>query len=105
MKRVLLKLRSYVVNKFSVAKILASSFLFMIIMGTLLLSLPISNNREVLPLIDNLFTATSATCVTGLLTTVALEQYSVFGRFVILILIQFGGLGLMSFISIVLMYY
>ena len=104
MKRVLLKLRSYVVNKFSVAKILASSFLFMIIMGTLLLSLPISNNREVLPLIDNLFTATSATCVTGLLTTVALEQYSVFGRFVILILIQFGGLGLMSFISIVLMF-
>ncbi len=90
-------------DRFSVPKILIFSFLVLILSGTFLLMLPISNIGEPLPFIDNLFTATSATCVTGLLTTTILDQYTIFGRFVVLVLIQFGGLGLMTVISVMLL--
>lgn len=104
MGKLLGHLRHYIFSHFSVAKILTLSFLFLIISGTILLMMPFSNLKEPLPLIDNLFTATSATCVTGLLTNVVKDQYTVFGRFVILMLIQIGGLGLMTFISVVLLF-
>ena len=54
--------------------------------------------------VDNLFTATTSTCVTGLTVTSIGDQYSTIGHIIILLLIQFGGLGLMTFISIVLVY-
>ena len=70
------------------------SILFMIIGGTLALSLPIARHTTI-PLIDLFFTATSATCVTGLFT-IPLESFTLFGKSIILILIQIGGLGLIT---------
>ena len=62
--------------------------------GTLLLALPVSRH-EPIAIIDLLFMATSATCVTGLLT-VPLASFTAFGKLVILTLIQIGGLGLIT---------
>ena len=98
----MLKFQDFISNyikKIGPTRIIVLSFVFIIIAGTLLLMLPISNKRDVLPFIDNFFMATSATCVTGLSTTVVFEQYSLFGQIVILLLIQIGGLGLMSILA------
>ena len=68
-------------------------------MGTLLLMLPISSvSGESCGLMTALFTATSATCVTGLILVDTLTQFTLFGQVVILLLIQLGGLGFMSVI-------
>lgn len=68
-------------------------------MGTLLLMLPISSRSGVsCGPITALFTATSATCVTGLILVDTLTQFTLFGQVVILVLIQLGGLGFMSVI-------
>ena len=72
-------------------------FLLLIALGTLLLSLPISSaSTKQLPFIDALFTATSASCVTGLATLDTGADFSGFGQWVILFLIQVGGLGIMA---------
>ncbi len=79
------------------AQILALSFLVAITIGTILLSLPLATAQgQRLPLIDALFTATSATCVTGLKVVDTGSYFSLFGQLVILVLIQFGGLGIMT---------
>lgn len=76
------------------------SFLAMIFVGSLLLSLPVSSANGVpVPYLDALFTATSATCVTGLVTVPSVAAWSVFGQAVILILIQVGGLGVITIMS------
>lgn len=76
------------------------SFLVVIFIGSLLLSLPISTkNGETVPYIDALFTATTATCVTGLVTLPTVSTWSVFGQVIILILIQIGGLGVITIIT------
>lgn len=80
--------------KLSPGRILLLSFLFVITAGAFLLSLPISRLVDI-PLIDILFTSTSATCVTGL-KIVPMSYFSFFGQTVILCLIQIGGLGLMT---------
>lgn len=85
------------------AQQIALSFLALIVGGTFLLSLPISQASNDVSLIDNIFTATSAVCVTGLVTRVPLETYSLFGQSVIMLLMQLGGLGLMTIIAIFLM--
>ncbi len=73
------------------------SFLFVILIGTVLLMLPVASVRkEVTPIVDALFTATSATCVTGLTVYDVGSYFSRFGQMVILILIQIGGLGIMT---------
>ncbi|MDD5537067.1 MAG: TrkH family potassium uptake protein [Candidatus Cloacimonetes bacterium] len=73
------------------------SFAFVILMGTVLLMLPeASVQRKVTPLFDALFTATSATCVTGLIVQDTGSYFSLFGQIVILTLIQVGGLGIMT---------
>ena len=77
--------------------ILLLSFLFVIVSGTILLSLPISQINHV-NLIDVLFTCVSSTCVTGLITISPLNDLTIFGQVVVLIMIQVGGLGLMSFV-------
>jgi len=87
------------ISRFASVHLLLGSFLLVILLGSLLLGLPIANNREVLPYLDNLFIATSATCVTGLMPTVTMEQFSFVGQLILLILIQIGGLGLMTFIA------
>ena len=74
------------------------SFLFLILTGTLLLLLPRAT-REGITLIDALFTSTSAGCVTGLVVLDTGRDFTVFGQWVILSLIQLGGLGMMTFTS------
>lgn len=78
----------------SPAQVLLVSIILTIIVGTILLSLPISQISYI-PLLDNFFMATSATTVTGL-NTVSLHEYSLFGKCIILLLIQIGGLGLIT---------
>ena len=78
-------------------QIIVLGFLGVVLAGTALLMLPISTvNREVTPFIDALFTSTSAACVTGLTVAETGTYWSVFGKCVILLLIQIGGLGFMS---------
>lgn len=79
------------------------SFLFVILGGAILLSFDIANNVKPLSLLDNLFVATSATCVTGLVPIVTVEQYSLFGQLIILLMIQIGGLGFLTFLSLLLL--
>ena len=79
------------------ARIISLSFLAIIIVGGLLLLLPISQqpNVEVAP-VDAFFTAVSAVCVTGLVTVVTASTWSVFGKLIIMLLIQIGGLSLIT---------
>ncbi len=84
--------------KFSTTRIIAFGFLSAILLGSLLLMLPISSRGgEVTAFPDALFTATTSICVTGLTTVVTADHWSLFGHVVILILIQFGGLGIVTF--------
>ena len=83
----------------SATQTICSSFLLVIAVGTLLLTLPISSRTGRLGVIDALFTATSATCVTGLVVRDTWSQFSLFGQVVILMLIQVGGLGLVTLTS------
>ena len=79
------------------------SFLCVILLGSLLLSLPISSaSGKAVPYLDALFTATTATCVTGLVTVTTVTTWSVFGQAVILVLIQIGGLGVITILSSVM---
>ena len=84
----------------STTQIIMLSFLFTILIGSVLLSLPISTkNGKSVSYLDALFTATSATCVTGLVTLPTVTTWSVFGQIVILILIQIGGLGIITIMA------
>ncbi len=85
------------VSKLKTTQIIVYGFLLVIIVGALLLSLPIaSRSGAATNLLDAFFTSTSAVCVTGLVVVNTLEHWSVFGKIVILLLIQVGGLGFMS---------
>ena len=76
------------------------SFLVVILAGSLLLALPISSaSGDAVPYVDALFTATTATCVTGLVTLPTVTTWSIFGQAVILVLIQVGGLGVITIMS------
>ena len=76
------------------------SFLCVILLGSVLLALPISaKDGKRVPYIDALFTATTATCVTGLVTLPTVTAWSGFGQAVILLLIQIGGLGIITVIT------
>lgn len=88
--------------KLTPPQILVIGFASIIFLGAVLLTLPIAS-RDHLPLhfIDALFTATSATCVTGLVVVDTGTHYSVFGQMVILALIQVGGLGFMTMATLV----
>ncbi len=86
--------------KVSTTHIILLSFLIVILLGTFLLSLPISSaDGEPASFLDALFTATTSTCVTGLVVTPTVSSWSVFGQAVILILIQIGGLGVITIMS------
>lgn len=82
--------------QFSPPMALAGSFIFLIIVGTILLSLPIAQ-RHSFSVFDALFTATSAVTVTGLMVIDPAQQLTVFGQGVVLILVQFGGIGFVTF--------
>ena len=84
----------------STTQIILLSFIVAIGVGSLLLALPISAaDGHAVPYVDALFTATTATCVTGLVTVPTATTWSVFGQIVILILIQIGGLGIITIMS------
>lgn len=76
------------------------SFLTAILVGSILLSLPISSaSGRATSFIDALFTATTATCVTGLVVVPTFSAWSLFGQIVILLLIQIGGLGIITIMA------
>lgn len=84
------------------AQWIVGGFTLAIAVGTLLLSLPWARRDGIsAPFIDALFTATSAVCVTGLVTVDTGTYWSTFGQVVILLLIQVGGLGIMTLASLV----
>lgn len=84
----------------STTHIIMLSFLCAVFIGSLLLSLPISWADGVsVSYLDALFTATTATCVTGLVTVPTFSTWSLFGQVTILLLIQIGGLGIITIMS------
>ena len=86
-------------------QIIGLGFFIMIFIGSLLLTLPIASaSGEVTPYMDALFTATTSSCVTGLVTVVTGQHWSFFGQFIILIMIQLGGLGVVSFTTLLLIF-
>ena len=81
-------------------QVIILGFLALILVGSLLLTLPISSrSREFTPYNDSLFTSVSAVCVTGLVTVDTATHWSVFGQVVILLLIQIGGLGVITAVA------
>lgn len=88
-------------SRLSATHMIMISFLGAVLVGSFLLALPISaaDGRGV-PYIDALFTATTSVCVTGLVTLPTVSTWSVFGQVVILVLIQVGGLGIITVISL-----
>ena len=79
----------------STTQIILLSFFVTILLGSALLALPISSaDGKGVSYLDALFTATTSTCVTGLVTLPTAVTWSVFGQVVILLLIQIGGLGI-----------
>ncbi|MCB2300724.1 TrkH family potassium uptake protein [Clostridium tagluense] len=83
-------------------QILALGFAIVIFVGAILLSLPIaSQSGKITPFIDCIFTSTSAVCVTGLVTLDTGTYWTYFGKTVIMLLIEIGGLGFMSITTLV----
>lgn len=82
------------------AQMVLLTFVGVILLGTFLLMLPVSSaDGKTMSFIDGLFMATSATCVTGLSTISLSDDLSIFGQLVILMLIQIGGLSIMTLYS------
>lgn len=80
------------------AQLFISSFIGIIFLGTAMLLMPNATTKEI-SVLDALFTSTSAVCVTGLVTLDTAKDFTVFGKIIILALIQTGGLGIMTFAS------
>ncbi len=84
----------------STTQLIMESFLSVILVGSVLLALPVSSaDGNAVSYIDAFFTATTATCVTGLVTVPTVTTWSLFGQVVILCLIQLGGLGIITVMS------
>lgn len=93
---------SWNVLKWSPPRILVSGFALIILLGALLLSMPFASvSGERLPFIDALFTATSATCVTGLVVVDTGTYFSIWGQIILMCLFQLGGLGFMTMATLV----
>jgi len=90
-------------HRFQPAQALALSFLSAILVGTFLLWLPFSTESGRISLVDAFFTATSAICVTGLTVRDTATFFSPAGQAVILALVQLGGLGIMTFSTMILL--
>ena len=90
--------------RLSTTHIILFSFFAAVLVGAVLLSLPVSSaTGEKTPFVDALFTSTTATCVTGLVVVPTFSAWSTFGHIVILCLIQIGGLGVITVVSILAM--
>lgn len=89
-------------NKMHPTQILVFGFFILIVIASIVLSLPISSaSGGYTPFEDAVFTATSAVCVTGLVVVNTAAHWSLFGKIVILCCIQIGGLGFMSLVSMI----
>ncbi len=78
-------------------------FLFVILIGSIFLALPMSDqNGQATSYLDSLFMAVSATCVTGLAVVNTADHWNTFGQVIILIMVEVGGLGFMSFLVLLL---
>ena len=89
-------------TKLKGVQILALGFLAVILIGGIILTLPISSaSGESTNFLDALFTSTSAVCVTGLITLDTGTHWSMFGQTIIMFLIEIGGLGFMSFTTLI----
>ena len=85
------------IKKIKPSRIIVLGFLMVILLGTILLMLPISiNEGKNVSFINALFTSTSAVCVTGLIAIDTADTFTIFGRTVVALLIQIGGLGVTS---------
>jgi trk system potassium uptake protein TrkH len=84
------------------ARVLLTTFLALCVFGSFLLALPVSNQDGAIDLVDAVFTSVSAVCVTGLIVLDTPHDFTMFGQFCILLLIQFGGLGIMSITAVTL---
>lgn len=87
----------------SPARLSVAGFLLIIFLGTILLMLPAAAAGDRLGFVDALFTATSASCVTGLIVVDTGSAFTLFGQLVILALIQVGGLGIMTLSTLFVM--
>lgn len=84
-------------RKTSPIRVIVFGYLCIILLGTALLCTPFASRAHVwTPIVDSLFTATSATCVTGLVIYDTFTYWSLFGQLIILIMIQIGGIGFMT---------
>lgn len=83
-------------------RFLAGTFAGLILVGTILLSLPVSQGPTRVGPLNAFFTATSAVCITGLVVVDTGQDYSRFGQTVIMILIQLGALGIMTFAALII---
>lgn len=91
-------------QKMSIPHFLSLGYIIVILIGTILLMMPISSKEEnITDFIDALFTSTSATCVTGLIPFSTFEHWSICGQIIIIVLIQIGGLGFMTVITLLFM--
>ena len=86
---------------FNPVRITVMSFLLLILVGVVLLSMPFSTSGDnTLSPADAIFISTSGVCVTGLSPVDVSREFSVFGQIILLSLIQIGGLGLMTFTTV-----
>jgi trk system potassium uptake protein TrkH len=94
--------RAFLANVHPV-KLVFVGYITYVLLGWIMLCLPFSQTGEIISSLDNLFTATSAVSTTGLVTVSPADDYSIFGQLIILLLIQLGGLGYMTFSSFVIL--
>ena len=88
-------------KKLSYARVIVLGIFTMVMIGTLLLMLPIATRgQESAGFTKSLFTATSSVCVTGLIIEDTFTYWSVFGQVIIILLIQIGGMGFMTFVTL-----
>ncbi|MCI9078088.1 MAG: potassium transporter KtrB [Lachnospiraceae bacterium] len=91
-------------RQLSTTQVIALGFISAILIGAVVLSLPVSSaSGEFTPFIDSLFTSATSVCVTGLVVVTTATHWSLFGKAVILVLIQLGGLGIVSFTTGIMM--
>ena len=90
-------------KELSTTQVIMLGFLSVILVGTLILMLPVcSKEGSVTPFLTSLFTATTCVCVTGLVVVDTYAHWSVFGQIIILLLIQIGGLGVVTLSTYIL---
>jgi len=91
-------------RQLSTTQVIALGFISAILIGAVILSLPVSSaSGEFTPFIDSLFTSATSVCVTGLVVVTTATHWSLFGKIIILVLIQLGGLGIVSFTTGIMM--